>query len=159
VSAMLAVLKAGATYVPLDPDYPCERLAFLLRDTAAAAVLTRSDLCDRLPEGAPVVCLDATAADLANRPADNPPRRYNPDRAAHVLYTSGSTGEPKGVELRHSSVVRLVTDPVNRLVTAEDVVAQVATLTFDAATFEVWSALLNGGRLSVVPRPEVFDAD
>jgi amino acid adenylation domain-containing protein/non-ribosomal peptide synthase protein (TIGR01720 family) len=147
IVCLLAVLKAGGAYVPLDPGYPPDRLAFMLEDTAAPVVLTETRLRDRLPGR--VVCVDTDVPDGPDMPATPPPVRVRPDNLAYVMYTSGSTGRPKGVLVAHRSVVRLVcgTDYVDLRPT--DVVAQYASISFDAATFEIWGALLNGGTLAV----------
>src|SRR6185436_15261411 len=109
VVAILAVLKAGAAYVPLDPAYPRERLAFMLEDSRAAVLLTHTALAPRCPEHAGArVCLDAEAAAIAARPAGAVPARARGDDAAYVLYTSGSTGRPKGVVLPHAALCNLI---------------------------------------------------
>ncbi|WP_163871158.1 non-ribosomal peptide synthetase, partial [Myxococcus eversor] len=107
--ALLAILKAGAAYVPLDSAYPHERLAFMLQDSGAPFVLTLSHLLPRL-DSASALCLDddALRASLAALPDSNPPRVSLPSHLAYVIYTSGSTGRPKGVMVHHSSVVNLL---------------------------------------------------
>ncbi|MEY9895346.1 amino acid adenylation domain-containing protein/non-ribosomal peptide synthase protein (TIGR01720 family) [Catenulispora sp. MAP5-51] len=161
VVALLAVLKAGAAYVPLDPAYPAERLAFLLADCGADLVLTRSGLRERLPGPGPqALCLDdvdvdaGVGADTASRPASPATPAVRPSAGprdlAYVLYTSGSTGEPKGVLTEHRSVVRLCRAPQVRPAPG-DVVALGSPASFDAATYEIWGALTNGTRLAVQP--------
>jgi amino acid adenylation domain-containing protein/non-ribosomal peptide synthase protein (TIGR01720 family) len=147
VAGMLAVLKAGAAYVPLDPRYPDERLAWLLADSGASAVLTTRAVRDRVPRGVRVRCLDD---DAPGHPGTPPATRVRPDELASVLYTSGSAGRPKGVLTEHRSVTRLCADPHVRL-GPDDVLAQYAPLSFDASTFEVWGALLSGARLAIDP--------
>ncbi|MGW7533079.1 amino acid adenylation domain-containing protein, partial [Amycolatopsis sp. NPDC054798] len=148
VVGMLAVLKAGAAYVPLDPRYPDERLALLLADSGAATVLTTRAVRDRVPHGARVLALDDGWERGESETA--PGHRAWPDNLACVLYTSGSSGRPKGVQIEHRSVTRLCADPHVRL-GPEDVVAQYAPLSFDASTLEIWGALLSGARLAVDP--------
>ncbi|NTX41718.1 amino acid adenylation domain-containing protein, partial [Myxococcus sp. CA033] len=109
--ALLAILKAGAAYVPLDPAYPRERLVFMLLDSGAPFVLTQSHLLPRLDSAScSALCLDDTTlrASLAALPTSNPPRVSLPSHLAYVIYTSGSTGKPKGVMVHHSSVVNLL---------------------------------------------------
>ena len=102
VIALLGILKAGAAYLPLDPDYPQERLAFMLADAAAPILVTHGALRERLPaHHARVVDLDADRAAIAQQPATPSPGRIDPATAAYVIYTSGSTGEPKGVAVTH----------------------------------------------------------
>src|SRR5574340_900419 len=153
VVGMLAILKAGGAYVPLDPDYPQERLDFMLRDTGATVVLTQSGLRERLPGGAArLLCLDADRAQWAARPDSDLAAVASPDSLAYVIYTSGSTGQPKGVMVTQRGVMRLVCNPDYVTWTAHDVVAQISNASFDAATFEIWGALLNGARLLILPR-------
>ncbi|HEX2190856.1 MAG TPA: amino acid adenylation domain-containing protein, partial [Longimicrobiaceae bacterium] len=149
VVAMLAVLRAGGCYVPLDPDHPAERLAYVLADTGAEVLVTRSGLLERRPAGpAAVVCVDRPAAE----PSPASPPRVEADSLAYVVYTSGSTGRPKGIAVPHRGVVRLVRDADYVRLGPDDRVAQASNAAFDAATFEVWGALLNGACLVGVDR-------
>src|SRR5262249_50267412 len=113
VVGLLGILKAGAAYLPLDPTYPKERLAFMLSDARAAAVLTQASLKEIVPavESALIyaeVCLDADWPLIAQHSEQNPTTSVDPQNLAYVIYTSGSTGEPKGVQVHHQSVVNLV---------------------------------------------------
>ncbi|HEY0510559.1 MAG TPA: amino acid adenylation domain-containing protein, partial [Thermoanaerobaculia bacterium] len=151
VVSWLAALEAGGAYLPLDPGYPAERLAFMLEDGRVRALITRRDIASRLPASRPpTLLLDELAA--AEEAGDLPPGGATPDSLAYVVYTSGSTGLPKGVAVPHRAVVRLVRDADYAPLTAADRIAQVSNASFDAATFEVWGALLNGGRLVAVER-------
>ena len=152
VVGLLGILKAGGAYVPLDPDCPSDRLAFMLDDTAAGVLLTQQNMAAALPaQGVHVICLDAEWPTLAQESDANPVCRVRPDNLAYVMYTSGSTGVPKGVSVPHRGVVRLVqaTDYVD--FSPQDVFLQFAPISFDAATFEIWGALLNGARLAIMP--------
>nr|RNJ68509.1 MAG: amino acid adenylation domain-containing protein [Leptolyngbya sp. IPPAS B-1204] len=148
IAAMLAVLKAGGAYVPLDPSYPLERLQFMLKDAGITVVLTQPAWVEILqaPETI-VVCLEQEWYAIAQESAENLSLPCTADQLAYVMYTSGSTGTPKGVMVPHRAVNRLVcaTDYVQ--IQPSDRIAQVANLAFDAATFEVWGALLNGAQL------------
>ncbi len=95
----MAILKAGGAYLPLDPNYPRERLAFMLADAGAAVLVTQQALLDRLPDtaSAQLVRLDADWPAIARQPDTAPPLELDPDHPAYVIYTSGSTGTPKGV--------------------------------------------------------------
>ena len=142
VVVMLAALKAGATYVPLDPELPAERLAFILQDAEVALVVTTTALLSRVPLlGERALCIDSDAVAMAALPAQNHESAESSSRAACVLYTSGSSGRPKGVLITHQGIARLVcgTDYIH--IDATDAVAHVANPAFDAATFEVWGAL------------------
>ncbi|RYZ40479.1 MAG: amino acid adenylation domain-containing protein, partial [Myxococcaceae bacterium] len=151
VVGMLGILKAGATYVPLDPAYPRERLAWMLADAGARVLLTQERLRDALPsEGVRVLSLDGDSAPAELTSAT--PAASGPEDAAYVIYTSGSTGTPKGVCVSHQAVVRLVMETNFIRVVPEDRVAQASNASFDAATFEIWGALLNGARVVGVDR-------
>ncbi|MEY2427162.1 MAG: hypothetical protein QOJ40_47, partial [Verrucomicrobiota bacterium] len=158
VVGWLGILKAGAAYVPLDPTYPQERLAFMLADTRAPVVLTQQRLRSRLafkelppaidPSPQPkVICLDADWKLIAREDRRNPPDSAGPEHLAYVMYTSGSTGQPKGVAVPHRAVIRLVRNTNYIRLDGTDRIAQISNVSFDAATFEIWGALLNGGRL------------
>ena len=154
IAAMLAVLKAGGAYVPLDPSYPPERLHFVLEDARIAVVLTQKDWADSLQTDATtVICLEQEWDKIAQESDENlstpsPDRVPSGDQLAYVIYTSGSTGTPKGVMVPHRAVNRLVCETDYVQIEPGDRVAQVANLAFDAATFEVWGALLNGAQLT-----------
>ncbi len=153
IVGMLAILKAGGAYVPLDPDYPQERLDFMLRDTHAAVVLTQSGFRERLSgSAAQLLSLDTDGAQWAGRPDSDPAAVASLDSLAYVVYTSGSTGQPKGVMVTQRGVMRLACNTNYVGWTPDDVVAQISNASFDAATFEIWGALLNGARLLVLPR-------
>ncbi len=152
VVGMLGILKTGGAYVPLDPRHPEERRAAALREAGAPVLVA----CEQLASGrggdcVQVVCLDADRATIAGADGLNPTGEAGPDDLAYVIYTSGSSGAPKGVAVPHRAVTRLVVDTDYVAVTPGDRVAQAANPAFDATTFEVWGALLNGARLVVAP--------
>ena len=155
VVGALAVLKAGGAYLPLDPAYPPERLAYMCRDAGVRSTLTVGDLADRLPDfcGTPLVLEDAAQVPRPALPA------IGPDRLAYVMYTSGSTGRPKGVAVTHRGIVRLVRETDYVDVRPTDTVAQASNISFDAATYEAWGALLNGARLVGLAREDVLVPD
>ncbi|MDP9122859.1 MAG: condensation domain-containing protein, partial [Acidobacteriota bacterium] len=168
VVAVLAILKAGGAYVPLDPSYPRERLALLLADSGAPVLLTQERLAAALPpSGAVRVILlegpDGTDGDLAGE-AEGASLPVGGDNLAYVIYTSGSTGQPKGVAVPHRAVVGLVSSADYVQLGPGDRVAQAANASFDAATFEIWGPLLNGGTLVILPheivlQPAAFAAE
>ncbi|MFD9359437.1 amino acid adenylation domain-containing protein [Streptomyces sp. NPDC060031] len=153
--ALLGVLKAGAAYLPLDPAYPADRLAFMLADSGAAALVTAERLADSLPAwDGPALMVDAAAQEGGPLV---PALEQHPDELAYVMYTSGSTGTPKATEVTHRGVVRTAQDDALTRVGPEDVVSHVASVSFDGATWELWSALLGGARLEVLDRDTVLD--
>ncbi|MEP0980919.1 amino acid adenylation domain-containing protein [Leptolyngbya sp. AS-A5] len=146
IAAMLAVLKAGGAYVPLDPSYPSERLQFMVEDAGIAIILTQASWAERF-DRTRVMCLEQEWSAIAEESDENLSNACTGNELAYVIYTSGSTGTPKGVMVSHRSVNRLVCDTNYIEIEPNDRIAQVASLSFDAATFEVWGALLNGARL------------
>ncbi|NCR76516.1 MAG: amino acid adenylation domain-containing protein [Microcystis aeruginosa K13-06] len=150
--ALLAILKAGGAYVPLDPDYPQERLTFMLEDTQVPVLLTQQSLVEKLPTNqGQSLCLDTDWDKINCQNEDNPTCNATADNLAYVTYTSGSTGKPKGVCAIHRGVVRLVKgiDYVN--LSSAETLLQLAPISFDASTFEIWGSLLNGARLALFP--------
>ncbi|OKI08083.1 hypothetical protein A6A06_35110 [Streptomyces sp. CB02923] len=154
VVAILAVLKAGAAYLPVDPDYPADRIRYMLRDAGPVLVLADRATAGRLPEAGPPV---VTYHDPAGRPAQNPSdsdRRapLRPDHPAYVIYTSGSTGHPKGVVVQHTGMASFAADMADRWRLADDSrVLQLASPSFDASVLEMWMAFGSGGCLVVPP--------
>jgi amino acid adenylation domain-containing protein len=152
--ALLAILKAGGAYVPLDPDYPAERLAFMLEDTQVPVLLTQQSLVEKLPANqAQIVCLDTDWDKINCQSQDNPTCTATADNLAYVTFTSGSTGKPKGVCAIHRGVVRLVKGIDYANLSSEETFLQLAPISFDASTFEIWGSLLNGARLAIFPPP------
>lgn len=154
VAGLLGILKAGGAYAPLDPLLPKARLAELLDDLQSPMlVLTHTRLLECLPQGAGTgcVCLETERESLKAEGADNPGVNPGAESVAFISYTSGSTGRPKGVCVPHRAMVRLVRNPNYVSLGANEVLLQLAPLAFDASTFEIWGALLNGGRLAIFP--------
>ncbi|MDQ4069782.1 MAG: non-ribosomal peptide synthetase, partial [Actinomycetota bacterium] len=152
--ALQAVLRAGGACLPLDPEYPADRLAFMVDDAGVAAVLTRESLADRLPASSvPVLRLDADEQAWTGQPVTPPSRSSGPDDVGYVIYTSGSTGEPKGVMLTHRGLVnhhRAVVDLYG--LGPGDRVLQFCSLGFDASVEELFPTWAAGG--TVVFRPD-----
>ncbi|HEX2187358.1 MAG TPA: amino acid adenylation domain-containing protein, partial [Longimicrobiaceae bacterium] len=166
VVGILGILKAGGAYVPLDPAYPAERLAYLLEDSAVPLVVAQPHLAGRLPgAGVDVVGTDGTPLPPAPSPARGEGENgTGSGNLAYVIYTSGSTGRPKGVMVSHANVLRLFDATDERFgFAAEDVWTLFHSYAFDFSVWEMWGALLHGGRLVVVPfdtsrDPEAFRA-
>ncbi|WP_289355734.1 non-ribosomal peptide synthetase [Paenibacillus sp. S-12] len=152
IVSILGILKAGAAYVPLDPVYPAERLSFMLEDSETPLVLTQAQHQDSLPiVGVRMICLDAIQDELALESGDNLGTTAAPDNLAYVIYTSGSTGKPKGVAVCHEHVVRLFTSTEAWYGFHEqDVWTLFHSYAFDFSVWEMWGALLYGGKLVVV---------
>jgi amino acid adenylation domain-containing protein/non-ribosomal peptide synthase protein (TIGR01720 family) len=149
IIAMLATLEAGGAYLPLDPSYPKERLAFMIKDAGVRVIITDRRLRERLPDCDVEVLL---ADELPSTGTGDHllPDVCDPDRLAYVMYTSGSTGLPKSVEVTHRGVVRLVSSGVFAL-GEDDVELQLVSLSFDPSALEIWSCLLGGGKLVLYP--------
>jgi diaminobutyrate-2-oxoglutarate transaminase len=186
VVAMLAVLKAGATYVPILPTDPLERIQYIARDTRSRILISEASLRDLVgsvrqatPNRATIFLFDDGQAffestlnetkpetddsedmtllsfDTLAGAADPPAEQASPATLAYVMYTSGTSGRPKGVMIAHRSIVRLVIEAGYIKIGTDDRILQTGSLAFDAATFEIWGALLNGGLVYLAPR-DVF---
>jgi len=152
IVALLGTLKAGGAYLALDPAYPRERLALMLKDTGCSVVITQQHLRPLLPQSdATVIALDDDWQTIACESEENLENTSEPDNLAYIAYTSGSTGTPKGVGITQRSVVRLVKQTNYVSLDRDQVFLQFAPLLFDASTFEIWGSLLNGARLIVMP--------
>ena len=156
VAGLLGILKSGGAYLPIDLAYPAERVAFMLSDARAPVLLTHSAQKPNLPQtAAEVICVDELLRDPA-APADgeNPEPAAGPDHLAYVIYTSGTTGKPKGSLITHRNVVRLFASTGHWFGFHErDVWTMFHSVAFDFSVWEIWGALLHGGRLVVVPHP------
>ncbi|NQY62230.1 MAG: amino acid adenylation domain-containing protein [Alteromonadaceae bacterium] len=159
---MIAILKVGGAYLPLDPEYPQERLTYMFDDANVKVLISQSDYLDKLPiTNQHVICLDCegqTEVDwqvLSECSTDNLSDvgfSASSEQMAYIIYTSGSTGNPKGVQVTHANVISLIEDNIELTITHQDVVAQASNASFDAATYEFWGALLNGALLTGVDK-------
>lgn len=151
IVTMLAILKAGGAYMPLDPHCPDKRLALMLADSNPLLLVTQSPWHDRLGllSATDILCLDREVEAIAAQPATAPEVTVGGEDLAYVIYTSGSTGRPKGVCVPQQAVIRLAKDTDYIDCGPQATWLQLAPLTFDAATFEVWGSLLGGARLAI----------
>ncbi len=161
VVAILAVVKAGAAYVPIDPAVPAARMEFVLDDAAPVAAITTAELADRLT-GRDLLVVDIDDPAVDGRPVTALPAPAA-DEIAYIIYTSGTTGTPKGVAIPHRNVTRLLETLDADMDLAGQVWSQCHSLAFDFSVWEIWGALLHGGRVVVVPdavvrSPEEFHA-
>ncbi|MGZ6029742.1 MAG: non-ribosomal peptide synthetase, partial [Myxococcaceae bacterium] len=151
IVSLLAILKAGAAYLPLDASYPAERLAFMLEDAPPRLLLTSRALRAQLPPSEQLPCLLVEELVLEGQPTSTPQVAVTSRNLAYVDFTSGSTGRPKGVAIEHRSVLRLFHGIHFAHLGPEETFLLIAPISFDASTLEVWGPLLFGGRLVVFP--------
>lgn len=155
IVGILAIIKAGAAYVPIDASCPKDRVSYMLEDASVKAVLIKGDDGDTIKTEVPVIDLtdqtiweeEAVAQDVYSSPEDD----------AYVIYTSGTTGKPKGVIINQTNVITLVKGADYTSITEDMVVMQTGELSFDASTFEIWGTLLNGGTVHLIPKMLLLD--
>ncbi|WP_144523424.1 non-ribosomal peptide synthetase [Bacillus pumilus] len=159
IVSVLGIVKSGAAYVPMSPEYPDARIRLIVRDTKSDVVITQSHLIERL------VDFTGTKIDM-DKPLLETDAGYQreqsiigEDQLAYVNYTSGSTGTPKGVMLPHAGVVRLVRETNYMKLGPDDKMLQLSNYAFDAFTFELWGMLLNGGQLILIPKYAALNMD
>jgi amino acid adenylation domain-containing protein/non-ribosomal peptide synthase protein (TIGR01720 family) len=148
IISILGVMKAGAAYIPVDTNYPAQRISYLLEDAQAKLVISNSTVCNVLPASSAVILLmDGDREVLSKYPVDNPVLAANPDNLSYVIYTSGSTGMPKGVLVEHDGMLNHLFAKINDLqLNAESILAYTASYTFDISVWQMFAALLCGGR-------------
>ena len=161
IIAILAILKSGAAYVPLDPEYPLERINYMLSDTNASILITSSKNKSKFQHGQALelIELDNDEAATIIQPVTNLITVIKPDALAYIIYTSGSTGNPKGVMIEHGNVVSLVKGIDYVSLTENDILLSTGSPSFDATTIEYWGMLLNGGGLVLCPENTLLDND
>ncbi|MFB6363085.1 amino acid adenylation domain-containing protein [Paenibacillus elgii] len=166
IAGILGILKAGGAYVPIDPDYPDERIRYLLEDSGVRVLLSSEASRERAEVFSDVIeqILDINEASVKAQLADVEARHagsaatHDPQQLAYIMYTSGSTGRPKGVMVEHRNVVRLVKQTNYVELDENTRILQTGAVVFDASTFEVWGALLNGGTLYLVEKDVILSA-
>jgi amino acid adenylation domain-containing protein len=161
LAAQLAILKTGAGYVPLDPAFPQERLAYMVGDAGLAALVTQRSHAERFDlRGRPVLALDALAEELAQASSARVAQRIDPESIAYVIYTSGSTGKPKGVQVPHRGVTNFIASMQQRPgMNADDRLVAVTTLSFDIAVLELFLPLSVGAEVILADRETAMDGE
>ncbi len=161
VIAILAILKAGGTYVPLDPEYPAERIRFMLQDTNANIILCNRNNLDVLgtPGNHLIILLDEEWHRI-NQESTSAPKVFGSGKdLAYIMYTSGSTGRPKGVMIENRNVISLVRGVNYITLSGKNVLLNTGSASFDASSFEYWSMLLNGGELVLCPEQTLLNGE
>lgn len=157
IAGVLGIVKVGAAYLPLDPTFPAARIQFMLDDASAVALLTsRATLPQLASPRLPLFYLEEQTNEVHSAHLPPVASPVTPDSLAYIAYTSGSTGVPKGVMIPQQAVTRLVLDTNYCTLTQTDRVGQAANVSFDAATFELWGALLNGACLVILDQPTIL---
>lgn len=158
---LLGILKSGAGYVPMDPDFPNDRLSMMLEDSAAPIVITESELLERLPESkATPVVIDREGDAIRSQPVSVPESSVDPENTAYVIFTSGSTGRPKGVQIPHRALTNFLNTFQKRPgIQSDDVLMAVTTLSFDISALELFLPLISGAKLVLVDRDTSADGD
>jgi amino acid adenylation domain-containing protein len=155
---IIAILKAGGVYLPIDPEYPHDRILYMLRDSNASIILTQANLEGRATFEGEVLLLDDDKLYQKEEDRGNLGNVTKPQDLAYIMYTSGSAGKPKGVMIEHKSVVRLIKNSNYIDFKVGDRILQTGAIVFDACTFEIWGAMLNGLSLYLVEKATILDA-
>ncbi|MBG0969473.1 amino acid adenylation domain-containing protein [Bacillus sp. SRB3LM] len=157
IVSIIGILKSGCTYVPLDATYPQERLVFMLKNSNPAMVITHESFQHILPSTYAGTIQTISKILESNVHNTNPNHTCTTEDVAYVIYSSGSTGTPKGIMVPHRGIIRLACDKDHFKFTNTDILTQMSSISFDAATFEIWTALLNGLRLEIVSKDIALD--
>jgi len=151
VISMLGILKAGAAYVPLDPNYPAQRMTHMLQDSGTRLVISQTSLLAKLPSDITTLQLDADGSKIAAYPDNNPQLKLNSHQLAYVIYTSGSTGLPKGVAIEHRSACALIHWSLSNYDSNElQAVLASTSICFDLSIYEIFVTLSHGGKIILV---------
>ena len=157
IVGILAILKAGAGYVPIDTSYPDSRVQFMFDDSGIKLLISNAAYREKLKNSSfPILYLDTNKETSENRREANPDIALQENDVAYIMYTSGSTGTPKGVIIPHCGVVRLVVKPNYITILPSDNFLHVSNVSFDATTFEIWGPLLNCSRLTIISKNLLF---
>jgi amino acid adenylation domain-containing protein/thioester reductase-like protein len=162
VVGILGIIKAGGAYLPLDPAYPQERLAYMLEDAQVSVILTQEKLLDNLPiHNAKIICIDSDWEQITHKTIENTISEVTPDNLAYVIYTSGSTGKSKGVMIEHRSLVNayLAWEKAYHLQQNTTSHLQMASFSFDVFSGDLVRALCSGGKLVLCPRELLLEPE
>ena len=155
--SILGILKLGATFLPIDINYPKERIDYIIRDSKSDILLTSQDLVSKANDTIQVLTVDLNNIQMSQYSNENLDITYDIDTLAYVMYTSGSTGKPKGVMVNHKNIVRLVKNTNYIKFSENERILQTGSIVFDACTFEIWGALLNGYELYIIKKELLLD--
>ena len=156
IISILGILKIGATFLPIDINYPKERIDYIINNSKSNIVLTSEDLIDNINHTAKTLVVDQNNLQSSHFPKQNRYIPYSTDNLAYIMYTSGSTGNPKGVMVTHKNIIRLVKNNKFINLTNDEHILQTGSIVFDACTFEIWSALLNGYQLFLIRKEDLL---
>ena len=162
IIGILGIIKAGGAYVPIDPEYPEDRINYMLQDTDASVIITMRDhlkLFNIKDLQADILCIDSDTDYLSEFSQEKPETSVTPGNIAYIMYTSGSTGRPKGVMVEHSNIVSLVKGVEYDTFSKEDILLSTGSPSFDATTYEYWGMLLNGGQLALCSEHRLLDTE
>ncbi|MCK4258178.1 MAG: amino acid adenylation domain-containing protein, partial [Halanaerobiales bacterium] len=157
IIGILAIIKAGGAYLPIDINYPEDRIHFMLEDSKTRLLLTQKDMVDRIKYSGEII--DITTSELYIGESTNLEDVNKATDLIYIMYTSGSTGKAKGVMIEHQNVNRLISNSNVLIINETDRILQTGSLAFDASTFEIWGAFLNGGGLYLAHKDDMFSAD
>ena len=157
IIAILGILKCGAIYMPIDINYPDSRIDFMLKDSSASFILSSLELRDKLKRYNNVIYIDLSNAEIYDNLMPNLDPTTSSDDCAYIMYTSGSTGNPKGVMVSNRNIARLVKNTNYIKFEKHERILQTGSIVFDACTFEIWGALLNGFELYIIKKQDLLD--
>ena len=158
VISIIAILKCNATYLPVDINYPNTRIDYMIKDSNCKLILSSLSLADKVKKYENVLFVDLPNDEIYSNHTSNPNTYASSDTTAYIMYTSGSTGNPKGVMVTNKNIVRLVKNTNYIKFEENERILQTGSIVFDACTFEIWGALLNGFELYIIKKQELLDS-